>query len=47
MIGSVIVLVVHTVPEMDMTTGEETGRIVSVRKAPPHEKKAYEEGDFH
>lgn len=46
MIGSVAVLVVHTSLELDSATGEETGRIISARKATAHERKAYEEGDF-
>lgn len=45
-IGQVIVLVVHTMPERDDATGEETGRIISARKATPHERRMYEEGDF-
>ena len=44
-IGSVIVLVVHTWPEPD-ENGEETGRIISARKATAHERNAYEEGKF-
>ena len=39
--GVVILFVVHTLP-----APEGTGRIVSVRKATPHERKAYEEGEF-
>lgn len=46
MIGQLIVLVVHTVPEVDATTGEETGRIISARKATPHERRTYEEDRF-
>ena len=46
MIGNVVVLVIHTWPELDPATGEETGRIISARKATSHERKAYEEGDF-
>jgi uncharacterized DUF497 family protein len=45
-IGSVIVLVIHTWPEMNSKTGEETGRIISARKATSHERKAYEEESF-
>ncbi|MGD0192570.1 MAG: BrnT family toxin [Rhizomicrobium sp.] len=44
-IETVIVLVVHTWPEPD-GSGEETGRIISARKATAHERKAYEEGRF-
>jgi uncharacterized DUF497 family protein len=46
MIGPAAVIVIHTSPEMDLSTGEEIGRIISARKATPHEKKAYEDGDF-
>lgn len=46
MIGGVVVLVVHTWPEPDEAAGEEVGRIISARKATPHERKAYEEGEF-
>jgi uncharacterized protein len=46
LIGQVIVFVVHTSPERDREGGEEVGRIISARKATPHERKAYEEGQF-
>ena len=46
MIGSVVVIVVHTWPPADHDTGGETGRIISARKATPHERRLYEEGDF-
>ena len=46
MIGNAVVLVVHTPLEADPATGEETGRIISARKATSHERRAYEEGDF-
>jgi uncharacterized protein len=41
-IGIVAIFVVHTWPDPD----GETGRIISARKATPHERRAYEEGDF-
>lgn len=44
MVGTVVVLVVPTWPDSDMETGEETGRIISARKATRHERGAYEEG---
>ena len=44
-IGHVVVLVVHTWPELD-DSDEEVGRIISARKATAHERKAYEEGRF-
>ena len=44
--GSVLLFVVHTWPETEPATGEETGRIISARKATAHERRAYEEGSF-
>jgi uncharacterized protein len=44
LVGSVLLLVVHTWPEE--TEGEPVGRIISARKATAHERKAYEEGNF-
>lgn len=41
-ISSVVVLVIHTWSESD----EGAGRIISARKATPHERRAYEEGDI-
>ena len=46
MIGQLLVLVVHTTAEVDTITGEETGRIVSARKATLFERKSYEENNF-
>jgi uncharacterized protein len=46
MVGTVALFVVHTWPESDEGTGDEVGRIISARKATPHERRAYEEGDF-
>jgi uncharacterized DUF497 family protein len=40
-VGGVVLFVVHTWPEDD----EQPGRIVSVRKATSHERKAYEHGE--
>jgi uncharacterized protein len=45
LIGRVAVLVVHTWPDVS-PGGEETGRIISARKATRQERKAYEEGQF-
>jgi len=45
-IRRVTVFVVHTWPELDSETGEEVGRIISARKATPHERRAYEEEEF-
>jgi uncharacterized DUF497 family protein len=44
-VGTVILFVVHTWPEAE-PGDEETGRIISARKATAHERKAYEEGEF-
>jgi uncharacterized protein len=44
LVGSVLVLVVHTWPEGE--EAEPTGRIISARKATAHERKVYEEGNF-
>jgi uncharacterized protein len=45
-VGAVALFVVHAWPEPDPETGEETGRIISARKATAHERRAYEEGQF-
>jgi uncharacterized DUF497 family protein len=44
-VGAVILFVVHTWPDFEDDT-EESGRIISARKATAHERKAYEEGDL-
>ena len=46
LVGPVVLFVVHSGPETDTVTGEETGRIISARKATAHERKAYEEEEF-
>jgi uncharacterized protein len=46
LIGTLTIFVVHTWPEPDPLTGEETGRIISARVATPYERKAYEEESF-
>lgn len=46
LVGLQIVLVVHTWPEVIQETNEETGRIISDRKATAQERRAYEEGTF-
>ena len=46
MVGTQVVMVVHTWPGFDTETGEEIGRIISARKATRHERGAYEEGYF-
>ena len=39
-------VVVHTLPDFDTETGEETVCIISARKATRHEREAYEEGHY-
>lgn len=46
MAGNLLLLVIHTAPQIGLGTGEEIGRIISARKATPHERKLYEEGNF-
>ena len=46
MVGTQVVMVVHTWPEFDTETGEMIGRIISARKATRREREAYEEGYF-
>ena len=45
LVGSVLLLVIHTWPEKS-EGGEPVGRIISARKATAHERKAYEKGSF-
>jgi len=42
-VGAVVILVVHTLPEESIIADEPIGRIISARKATPHERRAYEE----
>ncbi|MYB84489.1 MAG: BrnT family toxin [Chloroflexi bacterium] len=44
MVGTVLLMVVHTWPERDVDTGNEVGRVISARKATSRERNAYEEG---
>ena len=46
MVGSQVVMIVHTWPDLDTETGEEIGRIISARKATRREREAYEEGHY-
>jgi uncharacterized DUF497 family protein len=46
LVGSVLLLVVHTWPEMEKEGNEPVGRIISARKATAGERKAYEEASF-
>jgi uncharacterized protein len=41
--SSVVLIVIHTVPELQ-NDGEEEGRIISARKADPSERRAYASG---
>jgi len=43
--GIVTLFVVHTDP-IEQAAGPDIGRIISVRKATAHERRAYEEGHF-
>jgi uncharacterized DUF497 family protein len=46
LVGSVLLLVIHTWPEGDREADEAVGRIISARKATAGERKVYEEGSF-
>jgi len=46
LVGSVLLLVIHTWPESDPEPDEAVGRIISARKATARERKVYEEGSF-
>lgn len=46
MVGRVVIIVAHTWPERQVAGQGETGRIISARKATPHERRTYEEGSF-
>jgi uncharacterized DUF497 family protein len=46
LVGSVLLLVVHTWPETSSEEADQVGRIISARKATAHERKIYEEGNF-
>jgi uncharacterized protein len=46
LVGTLGLFVVHTWPEPGVSPDEEVGRIISARKATPHERRAYEEGHF-
>ncbi len=46
MVGSVVLMVVHTWPGLDSDSGEQVGRIISARKATKRERAAYEEGEY-
>lgn len=44
LVGSVLLLVIHTLP--DGQADQAVGRIISARKATARERKVYEEGSF-
>ena len=44
MVNGLVLIVVHTLPEVDGETIQNIGRIISARKAERHERRAYEEG---
>ena len=44
MVGTQVVMVVHTWPDFDVESGGGIGRIISARKATRREREAYEEG---
>lgn len=46
LVGPVLLLVIHTLPEGDFEAGKAVGRIVSARKATARERKVYEEESF-
>ena len=46
MVGTQVVMLVHTWPDFDTEEGEEIGRIISARKATRREREAYEEGHY-
>jgi uncharacterized protein len=46
LVGSVLLLVIHTWSEAENKGSEPVGRIISARKATARERKAYEEGIF-
>lgn len=44
MVGTAVIVVVHTSPALDPATGDEVGRIITARKLSRQERRAYEEG---
>ncbi len=44
LVGSVLLLVIHTWPGVDSDGDEFKGRIISARRATAHERRVYEEG---
>ena len=46
LVGSVVVVVSHTSPDLETGAEPGMGRIISARKATSHERRAYEEEGF-
>lgn len=46
MVGSVVLMVVHTWPDAAPGSSVQIGRIISARKATRREREAYEEGEY-
>jgi uncharacterized DUF497 family protein len=46
LVGPVVLLVVHTLPQAQSEGEEPVGRIISARKATASERRAYEDGSF-
>ena len=46
MVGTQVLMVVHTWPDPYLEIGEDVGRIISARKATRREREAYEEGHY-
>ncbi|WP_373543728.1 BrnT family toxin [Chamaesiphon sp.] len=46
LVGQLTIFVVHTWSEFDPVTGDETGRIISARRATVHERRSYEHETF-
>jgi uncharacterized DUF497 family protein len=46
LVGSVLLIVIHTRPESDSEADEAVGRVISARKATARERKVYEEESF-
>ena len=44
MVGTQVVMAVHTWPDLYTETGEEVGLTISTRKATRREREAHEEG---
>ena len=46
LVGNVVVVVSHTLPDLETGAEPGMGRIISARKATSHERRAYEEEEF-